>query len=155
MIGLPWLESFGTRTRVFEQLESEEDILRALEAHLFERKDMDIPQGREKYMAVAYGIEKTDKLFLASSPPIEIPLPPPEKRQEMFTSCPLRLEVAGENFQSTYSEGTVIIANSWVNWSIPSEVRTIMTPSKIRNLLIRIGFGRKVKVIDVKTNNKQ
>lgn len=148
-VNLPWLKPFTTCTRVPKQLRLEEDVRRALEDHLFDRKEMDIPQGRAECLAIAYGIEKTNKLFLASEPPIEISLPPPETRQETFTFFAFRLEVAGENLKSTVSEGTVIMANSWSNWSVPSEVRTIMTPSKIRNLLLHIGFGQKKKVIHV------
>jgi hypothetical protein len=150
LIDLPWLRPFSASTQVSFQLKSEEDIRAVLENQFFDRQSVDIPQGRAGYLAVAYGIEKTDRLFLASNPPIEIHLPPPEKRHDTFTSCPFRLEVAGENLQSIYSEGTVIMANSWRNWSIPTEVITLFTPSRTRNLLLRIGFGRKKKVLDVK-----
>jgi len=149
-IGLPWLNSFGIRTKV-KQLESEEDIQRALEDRLFDRKERDIPQGRGEHLAVAYGIEKTNKLYLASNPPIGMPLPPADKPRIAFTGFFLRLEVAGENLPSTPSAGTMIMARSWSNWSYPKEVRTIWTPSRLRNLLLRVGFGRKTKVITSET----
>jgi hypothetical protein len=150
-VGLPWLKPFGTRTRLDKQLKSEEDIQQALEEHLFDRLERDIPQGRGEYLAVAYGVAKTNRLFLASNPPIEIPLPPPEKVPMVLTSCFLRLEVAGENVPSTLSEPTVIVAGDWKNWQCPKAVTTIRTPSKFRNLLLRMGFHRKVKVLESKT----
>lgn len=153
-IDLPWLKSFGTRTKIVGQLNSEEDIRKALEDHLFDRKEREIPQGRGEHLAVAYGVEKTDKLFLASNPPIGIPLPPPKKRQTAYTSCPFRLEVAGENLSSTVSEGTMIVGNSWNNWSIPEKVTTLWTPSRFRNILLCLGFGREVKVLGSKTSRE-
>jgi len=153
-ISLPWLDSYGIRTRIVGKLISEKDIKRALENHFFDRKDRDIPQGRGEHLAVAYGIEKVNKLFFASNPPIEIPLPPPKKRGTDFTVCPLRLEVAGENLSSTVSEGTVIMANSWNNLAVPKKVTTIKTPSKIRNLLLRMGIGREVKVLGSKNHQE-
>ena len=122
--------------------------------HFFDRRERDIPQGRGEHLVVAYGIEKVNKLFFASNPPAEIPLSSPKKRRIDFTVCPLRLEVAGENLSSTFSEGTVIIANSWNNLTIPKRVTTIMTPSKIRNLLLRIGIGREVKVLGGKNHQE-
>jgi hypothetical protein len=46
----------------------------ALEKHLFERKETNIPQGRTCALAVAFGIEKTNKMFFASNLPIELTL---------------------------------------------------------------------------------
>lgn len=155
-IEVPWLKSFGSRTKIAGQLNSEEDIGRALEDRLFDRKERDIPQGRGEHLAVAYGIEKTNKLFLASNPPIEIPLPSPKKQQMGFrmSACPLRLEVAGENLSSTLSEGTVIVGDSWKNWGFPERVETMWTPSRLRNLLLRLGFGREVKILGSKTSHE-
>lgn len=46
-IDLPWIKtSFGASIRTVKQLKSEEDIQLALEEHLFDRKERDIPQGR-------------------------------------------------------------------------------------------------------------
>ena len=84
-----------------------------------------------------------NKLFLATDPPVEILLPSSKKSQVAFTACPFRLEVAGENIPSTFSEGSMIFGNSWNNWTIPKEIRT-------RRLDKKIKLGKKVKVIDVK-----
>jgi hypothetical protein len=152
--GLPWMKSFGSRQKIVEQLRSEEDIQSALEDHLFDRTERDIPQGRGEYLIVAYGIEKTNKLYLASNPPIEIPLPPHvkalKKPKIVFTGCFFRLEIAGENLPSTLSEGSVIFGDSWSNWSFPAKVTTIRTPSKFRNLLLRLGIRQEVKVLQSK-----
>ena len=146
-ISLPWIDFYGTRTRIVGPLKTEKDIQRALENHFFDRKERDIPQGRGEHLAVAYGIKKVNKLFLASNPPIEIPLPPPKKRGKELRVCFLALEVAGENLSSTVSEGTMIIADRWDNYGYPKKVTTLKTPSKIRNLLLRMGVGREVKVL--------
>ena len=149
--GLPWMRPFGSRQKIAEQLKSEEDIQQALENHLFDRTERDIPQGRGECLIVAYGVEKTNKLYLASNPPIEIPLPhtvkAPSKPKIVLTGCFFRLEIAGENLPSTLSEGSIILGNSWNNWSVPSKVITIRTPSKLRNLLLRLGICREVKVL--------
>jgi len=153
-IGLPWLDSYGTRTRVVGQLKTEKDIQRALENHFFDRKERDIPQGRGEHLVVAYGIKKVNKLFLASNPPIGIPLPPPKKRGKELHSCFLALEVAGENLSSTVSGGTMLIVDSWDNFTFPKKAITVKTPSRIRNLLLRMGIGREVKVLGSKSHRE-
>ena len=147
---LPWLRPSLAHVRINEKLRLDKDFQRVFETQLFERTEKDIPQGRGEVLAVAYGIEKTNKLFFASSPPIEVPLPTSVKHKEVLTHCSLRLEVAGENLSSKCSEGTVIVAKNWKEWSYLVTVSTLHTPSRIRNLLLRIGIGRKVKVISSK-----
>ncbi len=153
-IDLPWLDSYGTRIRIVGQLKTEKDVQRALENYLFDRKERDIPQGRGEHLAVAYGIKKVNKLFLASNPPIEILLPPPKKRGKELWGCFLALEVAGENLASTVSDGTMIIADRWNNLTFPKKVTTLKTSSKIRNLLLRMGVGREVKVLGSKSHQE-
>lgn len=156
--GLPWMKSLGGRQKIDEQLKSEDDIQQALEDHLFDRTERDIPQGRGEYLVVAYGIEKNNKLYLASNPPIEILLPPPvkvsKKPKIAFPACFFRLEIAGENLPSTLSEGSVIFGESWSDWWFPAKVITMRTPSKFRNLLLRLGIGREIKVLKSKTARK-
>lgn len=148
--GLPWsLETFTPRTKISQKLSSCEDVQNALEQHFFMRKETDLPQGRATGLAVAYGIKSINKIFLATKPPIEIPLPNPDRPQEAFTGCFLRLEVAGENLASTQSEGTFIMARDWKNWSVPSKVETIRSSNILENALLRIGFRRRKRVIDV------
>lgn len=145
--GLPWLRPSQAHIRIDKKLRLDEDFEAIFETRLFERMEKDIPQGRGEILAVAYGIEQTNRLFFASNPPIEIPLPPPEEHEIIFASCPLRLEVAGENLSSKSSEGTVILVKSWKEWTHPKTVMTLQTPSRIRNLLLRVGIGRKIKVL--------
>lgn len=144
---IPWISFYGTQVRVNGQLKSDRDIQSALEDYLFDRKERDIPQGRGEYLVVAYGIEKVNKLFLASNPAIEIPLPTLKEKGTKLHTCSLRLEVAGENLKSTVSDGTMIFADSWNNIGVPSEIKTLRTPSRIKNLLIRIGIGRDAKIL--------
>lgn len=70
-IDLAWLKPSQARIRIDEQPESKEDFQGILENYLFEHTEKDIPQGRGECVAVAYGIERLNKLFLASNPPIE------------------------------------------------------------------------------------
>ena len=155
---IPYFKSFGGRQKIVEQLASEEDIQQALEDYSFDRTERDIPQGRGEYLTVAYGIEKTNKLYLASNPPIEIPLPPhvkaTKKPKSHFTACFFRLEIAGENLPSTLSEGSVIFGDSWNNWSFPVKVTTLHTPSKFRNLLLRLGIRREARILKSKNAHK-
>jgi hypothetical protein len=148
-IGLPWLKTFEIRIRIDEQLKSKEGFQKTFETCLFDRKEKDIPQGRGECLAVAYGVERLHKLFLASDPSIEIPLPSGTDPQT-FNATWLRLEVAGENLKSSQSEGTMILARDWKNWTYPTAVMTLYTPSKLRNLLLLLGFGRKKKVLESK-----
>lgn len=150
-IGLPWLENFTTRTKIPEKLKSQEDIVNGLEKHLFTRKEVDLPQGRTGGLAVAFGIERTNSMFLASNPPIEIQLPSADEPNVAFAACFIRLEVAGENIPSTLSEGTVIVAKKWNEWTFPTEVEAVSTPSSFKNMLLRLGIGKRQKVIEVKT----
>jgi len=149
--GLPWLETFTAHTKISQKLSSYEDVQNALEQHFFIRKETDLPQGRATGLAVAYGIKSINRIVLATKPPIEIPLPNPDRPQEAFTGCFLRLEVAGENLASTQSEGTFIMAKDWENWSVPSKVETTRSSNILENALLRIGFHRRKKVIDVRT----
>jgi hypothetical protein len=144
---IPWIGFYGTQVRVNGQLKSDKDIQSALESSVFDRKERDIPQGRGEHLVVAYGIEKANKLFLASNPPIEIPLPPLNEKGMKLHTCSLRLEVAGENLESTVSDGTMIVADSWNNIGVSSEIKTLRTPSKIKNLLIRMGIGQDAKIL--------
>ena len=155
-IGLPWLENFKSRTRVSGNLDTQEEIVNALENCLFERKESDLPQGRARGLAVVYGLESTNKLFLASNPAIEIPLPPKDiDPKAVFSACFFRLEIAGENLPSTQSEGSVIIANSWSTWTFPERVETTHSTDKFENFLLGIGRGRKTKVIKGKSRTKK
>lgn len=149
-IDIPFLNTYGTRTKIVDHLKSLEDIQNALEKHFFDRNKRDIPQGRGEYVAVAYGIQKTNQLFIASKPPIEIPLPLPEKRGKELRVCFLRLEIAGDNIPSTTSDGTMIVGDSWNNLSWPTKIETLMSGNKFENLLLRLGIGRKVKVLGSK-----
>ena len=85
--GLPWLKSFGGKKGIVEQLKSEGDIKRAVEEHVFDRTDRNIPEGRGEFLVVAYGVEKSNKLYLAANPPIEIPLPPPARALFQTQPC--------------------------------------------------------------------
>jgi hypothetical protein len=149
--GLPWLETFTLKNEIPEKLTTQSDAIKALELHFFERKETILPQGRATGLAVAYGIESTNKIFLATKPPVEIPLPSQTIPKADLTACFLRLEVAGENVASTQSEGTVIMAKNWKEWSIPSKVEALNTPSVFKNILLRLGIGKRQKVIEVKT----
>jgi hypothetical protein len=149
--GLPWLETFTSRTKIPQKLSSYEDVLGALEQHFFIRKETNLPQGRATGLAVAYGIKSINKIFLATKPPVEIPLPHPDKPHVAFTGCFLRLEVAGENLVSTQSEGTFIMARDWENWTVPSKVETIRSSNMLETALLRIGMSRKQKVVAVKS----
>jgi len=155
-IGLPWLENFAISNKIPEKLTSQEDVLSALEKHLFERGETDIPQGRARTLAVAFGIEKTNKIFFASNPPIELTLPSASQPQAPFTGVFLNLEIAGENFSSTRESGTLLMMKNWNEWTIPSKVETLSTPRTWKNMLLLLGIGRKQKVIKVKVekNNK-
>jgi len=148
---IPYFKSFGGRQKIVEQLASEEDIQKALEDYSFDRTERDIPQGRGEYLTIAYGIEKTNRLYLASDPPIEIPLPPHKKATKRpksdFTACLFRLESAGENLPSTLSEGSIICGDSWNNWSFPTKMTALYTPSRFRNLLLRLGIRREAKIL--------
>jgi hypothetical protein len=145
--GLPWSKPFSKSIKTDNKLQSEQDIQNALENSLFNRITKDIPQGRRETLVVAYGIELTNKMFLASIIPIEFPLPKSSKNQKIMHGCFIRLEVAGENLPSTVSDGTVIIGDSWTNWSFPAEITKIRTPNRFENLLLRLGIGRKQKVL--------
>jgi hypothetical protein len=139
--GLPWSKSFSKNIKTDNKLQSEQDIQNALENILFNRIAKDIPQGRGETLAVAYGIELTNKMFLASIIPIEFPLPKSSKNQKIMHGCFIRLEVAGENLPSTMSDGTVIIGDSWTNWTFPAEITKIRTSNRFENLLLRLGIG--------------
>lgn len=151
-IGLPWLENFESITKVSEDLETPDEIVKALEKNLFEREEIDLPQGRARALAVAYGIESTNKLYLASNPAIEIPLPRNDvEKRAIFSVCFFRLEIAGENLPSTNSKGgSCILANSWTNWTFPSKIETTHSTNKFNNFLLGIGIGRRTKVIKTK-----
>lgn len=155
-IGLPWLENFTVSNKIPEKLTSQEDIMNALEKHLFERKGTDIPQGRGRGLAVALGIEKTNKMFFASNPPIEIILPSPNQTQVPFHGVFLNLEIAGDNFASKQEAGTLLMVKNWNEWGVPSNVETLFTSSIWKNVLLNLGIGRKQKIIKVKMeeNNK-
>jgi hypothetical protein len=149
-IGLPWLENFAVTNKIPEKLTSQEDIMNALEKHLFERKETNIPQGRGRGLAVAFGIEKTNKMFFASDPPIEITLPPPNQPRVAFHAVFLNLEIAGENLASRQEAGTLLMVKNWNEWTIPTKVEKLSTPSIWKNMLLNFGIGRKQKVIKVK-----
>jgi len=155
-IGLPWLENFTVNNKIPEKLTSQEDIINALEKHLFERKETNIPQGRTRGLAVAFGIEKTNKMFFASNPPIGIILPSPNQAQATFHAVFLNLEIAGENLASKQEAGTLLIVKNWNEWTVPSKVETLLTPSIWKNMLLNLGIGRKKKFIKVrkKQDNK-
>jgi hypothetical protein len=154
--GIPWGKTFHDKFRIEMNLNSEEDVINAIETALFRRTSVDIPEGRGDTLIVAYGIQISNKLYLASDPSIEIPLPEalelslerPLKRRAVMTCCPLRVEIAGENLPSTVSEGTMIFGSDWNNWTYPAKVETVKTPSVFLNFLLRLGIGKETKVID-------
>lgn len=151
---IPWLYSYGTRIEIEGTLRTRRDIQKALEKHFFNREKLDIPQGRGEHLAVAYGIEKSNKMFLATNPPIELPLPPHQNRWKVMHSYTLALEVAGENLPSSQSRSTVLFAFNWNNFSVPKRVTAIYTPNKIRNFLLSIGIGREKKVLGSDSNQE-
>jgi hypothetical protein len=150
-IGLPWLENFTVTNKISEKLTSQEDIMNALEKHLFERKETNIPQGRGRGLAVALGIKKNNRMFFASNPPIEITLPSPNQPQVAFHAVFMNLEIAGENLASKQEAGTMLMVKNWNEWTIPTKVETLLTPSNWKNMLLNFGIGRKQKVIKVET----
>lgn len=144
---MPWLNTYGTRIEIKDQLENQKDIQDALEKHLFCREKRDIPQGRGEHLAVAYGIEKTNRLFLATKPPIEITLPSKQNRRLKMHASRLALEIAGENLSSTVSRMTMIIAIDWNNFTFPKKMELIYAPSRFRRILLRLGIGRETKIL--------
>lgn len=146
-ISLPWLNNYSQKIKVSGKLDTEEEIREALEKTLFDRTENNIPQGMGNHLAVAYTIEKTNKMFLASNPPIQIEFPKYKKNRTQFAMCSLRLSIAGENIPSTISKGTFIMANRWDNFTVPEKIVTEKTPSKIRNFLLRLGIGKNQEIL--------
>lgn len=147
-LSLPWVVgSYKPRIKTSRPLKSESNIQKALEHLLFDWKERDIPQGRGDNLAVAYGIEKVNKLFFATKPVLGIPLPSTKKQGARFAVAFIRLEIAGDNLASTLSDMTLIMASNWKDMNFPEKATIVKTPSKLRNFLLRIGFGREVKIL--------
>lgn len=144
---LPWLKSFEKDLKLLQQPKSEKDLIREFEENFFQRIKVDIPQGREEILAVLFGLEQSNKLYLASNPPVELPLPKKANQSVVLTSHALGLDAAGDNLPSTFSKPIMIIAESWNNWSYVKESRLISTPSAFRNLLLRLRIGGKTSFI--------
>lgn len=144
---IPWLNTYETRIEIEDQLKKQKDIQKALEKHFFYREKRDIPQGRGEHLAVAYGIEKTNRLFLATKPPIEIVLPSKSNKRMKMHASRLALEIAGENLSSTVSRMTMVIAIDWNNFSVPEKIELVYTPSRLGRILLRLGIGRETKIL--------
>jgi hypothetical protein len=121
---LPWMKPYGENVKIDGQLSTEEDIQKALEINLFSRTEKDIPQGRGETLAVIYGVETFNKMYVASNPPIEIPLPESSEVSWRMQGIFFRLEVVGENLPSTMSKASVIFSDSWTHWSVPAKMTT-------------------------------
>ena len=145
--GLPFLKEVGAETYSSNEIQSEKDIIEQLEATYFQRSKNEIPQGRGETLVVAYGIEFGNKLFFASNPPMEIPLPKNDEKQWHMRLKPFNLEVAGENLASLQMDGNQIMFEGWDKWSYMNSEEIIHTPSKFQNFLIQLGFKKKIKLL--------
>lgn len=149
-LSLPWVSnSYRPKIVTENPLNSSIDIQKTLEKNLFHWKERDIPQGRGENVIVAYGIEKTNKIFFATKPALEIILPKDREKKKglVCIMARLRLEIAGENLPSTLSNFTCILASNWNDMNYPEKITLVKTPNKLRNFLLRLGFRKDVKLL--------
>lgn len=142
---LPWIRPTTDTVPIEQHLKTEKDLLKAVKTTFFDWSSHNIPQGRDEIVAVAFGIERSNKLFLASDNRIEMPIAKDARRLNFIPIC---LEVAGSNVSSQLSKSTMILAGGWNNWTFPEKAVLVHTPSRLRNLLLRLGFKEETKFID-------
>lgn len=134
---LPWTRDHTDEIRVTKIPQTETDFAKLLEAGLFTRDPLTLPQGHGAVVAIAYRIKDGSRILYASRRPVESDIPPEEKKGLWV---PFRIEVAGENLPSTVSNPSFLTVFRGQPWTVPESSRLQFSPSKLRNSLLRLGI---------------
>jgi hypothetical protein len=92
-----------------------DEILSALKEVGFLKSEMDIYRGISFDALVAFGIDTTSKAYIATDPPLEIPLVPPHMKPK---PVPYRIVVFGPDFPVFRSKFYDLFPGDWENFRL-------------------------------------
>lgn len=131
-VTLPWLDAeVKPPFKIDRDVDSTNptDVVAAMSKYLNYEK-IEMQRGVGYYVVAFFGLESTQKAYIANKDPFDIGQPEPNK----WPALPFQLRVSGDNFRVFRSQGYFAVVAAWDQIGIASGARTIgvLTPKGFR-----------------------